>query len=96
MASKRLRRTDRRRIPTERRWPDFYHFAVTRIVPKSPTVEAGIEAGDVIESIDSLPAERLTLTEMRSMLRRPKVSYTLGILGGNQKLRIEIRLHPLI
>jgi len=76
--------------------PTFHHFVVTRVVPQSPAVEAGIEAGDVIESIDSLPAERLTLTEMRSMLRRPQARYAIGILHGTQHLRIAIILRPLI
>ena len=69
---------------------------MTRIVPQSAAVEAGIEAGDVIESIDNLTAQDLTLTEIRSMLRRPKACYTIGIVRGSKRLRIAIRLLPLI
>ena len=76
--------------------PKYHRFVVTRIVPQSAAVEAGIEAGDVIESIDNLTAQDLTLTEIRSMLRRPKARYTIGIVRGNKRLRIAIRLLPLI
>jgi C-terminal processing protease CtpA/Prc len=76
--------------------PKYHHFVVTRMVPQSAAVEAGIEAGDVIESIDNLAAQDLTLTEIRGMLRRPKARYTIGIVRGSKRLRIAIRLLPLI
>ena len=41
---------------------------VGRIVPESPAAEAGIVQGDIIESIDTSSAEKVTLTEIRSML----------------------------
>jgi hypothetical protein len=75
--------------------PKYHRFVVTRIVPQSAAVGAGIEAGDVIESIDNLTAQDLTLTEIRSMLRRPMGRYTIGIVRGSKPLRISIRLLPL-
>jgi hypothetical protein len=76
--------------------PKFHRFVVTRIVPQSPAAEAGIEAGDIIESINDFPARDLTLTEIRRMLRRPEARYSIGILRGSTQLRIAIRLRPLI
>ena len=69
---------------------------VTRIVPESPAKEAGIESGDIIASIDNQPAQKLTLTEMRSMFRQPDAHYTIGIIRGDRQLRFAIRLRPLI
>ena len=76
--------------------PKFDRFVVTRIVPQSAALEAGIQPGDVIESIDSVRARDLTLTEIRSMLRRPKAHYTIGIVRENQQLRVAISLRPLL
>jgi PDZ domain/Aspartyl protease len=76
--------------------PKFDHFIVTRVVPRSAALEAGIEPGDVISSIDGLPAQELTLTEIRSMLRRPNAHYTIGIERGNKQLHVAISLRPLL
>jgi len=76
--------------------PKYHRFVVIRIVPQSAAAEAEIEAGDVIESIDNLPAQDLTLTEIRNMLRRPKARYRIGIVRGSKRLRVAIRLRPLM
>jgi hypothetical protein len=76
--------------------PEHNRFVVTRIVAQSPAAEAGIEAGDIVESLNDLRAQNLTLTEIRSMLRRPEAHYSIGILRGSTQLRIAIRLRPLI
>ena len=75
---------------------DFHRFVVTRVVPQSPAVDARIEPGDVITSIDGHPAHELTLTEVRSMLRRPKARSTLGITHGDKRLSLAIQLRPLL
>ena len=49
--------------------PGFRRFVVARIVPQSP---AGIEPGDVLESSDHISAQEMTLTEVHSLLCRPK------------------------
>jgi hypothetical protein len=74
----------------------FHRFVVGRIVPQSPAVEAGIEPGDVIESVDNSSAGEMTLTEIRSMLCRSSARYSIGILRGNRHLRVALRLRPLI
>jgi PDZ domain/Aspartyl protease len=76
--------------------PDFRKFVVRRIVPQSPAAEAGIEPGDIIESIDDHPAEEMTLTGLRDMLCQSKESLAVNIMRGNKKLRIALRLRPLI
>jgi len=74
----------------------FRAFVVARIVPQSPAAEAGIEPGDIIESINSTPAQKMNLTELRSMLRRSKARYSIGIMRGNQHLQVELQLRPLL
>lgn len=76
--------------------PDFHRFIVTRIVPQSPAVEAGIEPGDVIESIDDRSSQEMTLTEVRSILRRPNVRRTIGLLRGSSHLQVVLQLRPLL
>jgi S1-C subfamily serine protease len=76
--------------------PGFHKFVVGRVLPQSPAVDAGIEPGDVIESIDGSSAEEITLTEIRSMLCQPEARYSIGILRGNRHLRVALRLRPLL
>jgi hypothetical protein len=74
----------------------FHRFVVGRIVPESPAAEAGIEPGDVIESIDNSSVEKMTLSEMRSMFCRTNARYSAGILRGKRHLQVALRLRPLV
>ena len=74
----------------------FHTFVVRRIVPHSSAADAGIELGDVIESVDNSFAGKMTLTELRKMLCRTEAVYSVGIMRGNRKLRVELRLRPLL
>jgi PDZ domain-containing protein/aspartyl protease len=74
----------------------FHKFVVTRIVPGSPATEVGIEPGDVLDSIDNRAAEAMTLTEIRSMLRRSSARYSIGILRGSRHIRVALQLRPLL
>jgi len=76
--------------------PGFHKFVIGRIVPKSAGAEAGIQAGDVIESIDNRPAKTLSLTEVRQMLAQSKAQRSMGIIRGNSRLRVTLQLHPLL
>ncbi|MGB9233767.1 MAG: aspartyl protease family protein [Terriglobales bacterium] len=75
---------------------DFRRFVVSRIVSQSPAADAGIEPGDIVTSIDSRAARDLTLTELRSLLRRPKARYMIGIQRGEKRLRVTLQLRPLL
>jgi hypothetical protein len=76
--------------------PGFHKFVVRRIVPQSPAAEAGMEPGDIIESIENHPAEEMTLTEMRNMFCQAKETLALKIMRGNKNLQVALRLRPLI
>lgn len=76
--------------------PDFHRFVVTRIVPQSSAAKAGIAPGDVITSIAGRPAQHLTLTELRELLRQPNAQYKLGIKRGDREHQVEIQLRGMI
>lgn len=76
--------------------PGFHKFVIGRIVSKSAATDAGIQAGDVIESIDNRPAKTLSLTEVRQMLAQSKARRSMGIIRGNSRLRVTLQLHPLL
>jgi PDZ domain/Aspartyl protease len=76
--------------------PNFHRFVVKRIVPQSPAAEAGIEPGDIIESIGNRPAEEMTLTELRDMLCQSKETFAVDLMRGDKKLQVNLRLRPLI
>jgi PDZ domain/Aspartyl protease len=50
---------------------DYRAFRVRQVLEDSPATEAGIEAGDIIVSIDGIAAETLTLTRINEMLEEP-------------------------
>jgi hypothetical protein len=76
--------------------PGFHRFVVRRTVLQSPAADAGIERGDIVESIDNRRTEEMTLTEIRTMLRRPRARYSIGILRGDRHLQVALQLRPLI
>jgi hypothetical protein len=82
------------RIHTEGR--SFHKFVVGRVLPQSPAVEAGIEPGDIIESLDRKSANEMTLTQLRSILTQPNAHYSIGILRGRKHLRVNLQLRPLL
>jgi S1-C subfamily serine protease len=44
---------------------------VREVLEESPAADAGIEAGDIIASIDGVAAQNLTLTTISEMLEKP-------------------------
>jgi hypothetical protein len=76
--------------------PGFHKFVIGRIVLHSAAAKAGIQAGDIIESIDNRLAENLSLTEVRQMLAQPKARLSVVITRGNSHLRIALQLRPIL
>ena len=76
--------------------PGFHKFVVKRIVPQSPAPDAGVEPGDIIESIDGQSAEKITLTEVRDILCLSRDSLPIVITRANKSLSLSLRLRPLI
>ena len=76
--------------------PDFHRFVVGRILPGSAAAEAGIESGDIIESIDKRAANEMTFTEIRTMLCKPNAKYSIGVLRGSKHFQVGLSLRPLL
>lgn len=74
----------------------FHRFVVGRVVPQSPAAGAGINTGDIIESINNRPADRLTLTEVRNIFSEPHAHPSVGIRREGRHLRFALALHPLL
>jgi len=61
----------------------------------SPASEAGIEVGDVIESVDGTPTRTLGLEAIRQRLRRPG-AVTLGVVHAGARRDVPLVARPLI
>ena len=74
---------------------DYRTFRVMDVLEESPATDAGIEIGDVIESIDGVPASRLTMSTINEMFEKP-VPYALTIRRAQQTIRITLTPRRLI
>lgn len=74
----------------------FHKFVVRRVLPMSPASEAGIEPGDVIESLDGRSAHGMTLTQLRKLFSQPHARYSISIARGTSHFRAELQLRPLL
>jgi hypothetical protein len=75
--------------------PELHGFVVGRILPGSPAARAGIQTGDLIESIGKHGAADITLTQLRDLLKQPGARYSLGLLRGTSYVPVELQLRPL-
>ena len=75
---------------------DLHRFVVRRVLLGSAAAEAGIESGDVIESIDKRSANEMTLTELRTMFCKSNAKFSIGILRGSKHFQVSLSLRPLL
>jgi hypothetical protein len=68
--------------------------AVTRGVGSDASQDGIVR--DVVESIDNRSSQEMTLTEVRSILRRPNARRTIELLRGSSHLRVVLQLRPLL
>lgn len=76
--------------------PDYRRMTVVRVLEASPAVEAGIQAGDEIETIDGKPAEEIGLTALRERLRLDGQDLKLGLRRGDDRLTVAMKTRRLI
>ena len=62
----------------------------------SPAVEAGIAAGDVIESVDGRSIAELTPVAVREMFRMPERRYRLTVRRGDSRREVTLTTRRLI
>lgn len=69
------------------------HFEITDVREKSPAEEAGIKPGDLVETINGIPASSLDLNQMNAFFNvRPGKRITLQVNREGQLLKKEFRL----
>jgi S1-C subfamily serine protease len=74
--------------------PDYTVFEVSGIRKGSPAEAAGLQKGDVVDSLDTKPAATLRLVELRAALADEDSQHVLSITRGaaSEKLRIPITI----
>jgi aspartyl protease/PDZ domain-containing protein len=74
---------------------DYRTFVVMDVLEESPATDAGIQIGDVIESVDQVPAARLTMSTINDMFEKP-LPYALTIRRGQQTIKVTLTPRRLI
>jgi C-terminal processing protease CtpA/Prc len=64
--------------------------------PDSPASEAGIQAGDAIESVNGAAPDSIGMPAVRAMFRRPGETYRLLLRRGDQTHEIALTTRRLI
>jgi predicted aspartyl protease len=75
---------------------DLRSFKVERVVAGSPAADAGIQPGDIIETLDGGPAARYDLSDIKSVLREEGTSHRLTLRRGTQHLDVSLKLRRLL
>lgn len=76
--------------------PDFRRVTVARVLDDSPALEAGVLAGDEIESIDGKPAAEVGLSALREQLREEGRNVKLTLLRGTDRVTLGLKTRRLI
>lgn len=71
-------------------------LTIHRIIAGSPAQEAGLRAGDELESIDGRPASGFTLDALYEMFKKEGREYVFRVRRGSVTLRARIRLRRLV
>ena len=75
--------------------PEFKTFHIDAVLPNSPGAAAGLEAGDELTQVDGSPAARYSLSDLRSVFRRPS-TLSLTIERDGAPRSVVLRLRPLV
>jgi len=68
-------------------------YIVHQVYEKTAAAKAGIKAGDVLLSINAMPANGLTLPDIKSLLRSaPGTEVALSLLRGGKPVEVKIKL----
>lgn len=67
-------------------------YEIEMVIPDSPAGSVGLRVGDVLVSVDGLPAPSLSLNQLRDRLARAGRTCHLEVTRAGQLLRIEMAL----
>lgn len=74
---------------------DYRTFRVTEVLEDSPATEAGIRQGDVITSVDGVPAEQLTLSLLMETLQKSS-AHAVTIRRGEEVITVTLTPRRLV
>lgn len=76
--------------------PGFRTAQVVRVMGDSPGVDAGVQAGDVIETVDGTPASEIGVPALRERFRREGQVIRLGLRRGTERIMVTLRTRRMI
>jgi predicted aspartyl protease len=76
--------------------PEFRRVTVARVLDASPALEAGIEVGDEIETVNGKPVAELGVAALRERLRQEGQDVRFELLRGTERIALAIRTRRLI
>ena len=76
--------------------PDHRRVRVSRVLEGSAALEAGIRAGDEIETVDGTPAPEIGLSALRERLRREGQKVRLGVRRGAERITLTLKTRRMI
>jgi predicted aspartyl protease len=76
--------------------PELQRISVARVLDGSPAFEAGVRAGDEIQTINGKPAAEIGLWALRESLRREGQQVRLEVLRGTEPITLELTTRRMI
>jgi membrane-associated protease RseP (regulator of RpoE activity) len=76
--------------------PDLRRISVSRVVDGSPAFEAGVRAGDEIQTVNGKPAAEIGLSALRETLRLDGQQVRFELLRGTEPITLELTTRRLI
>jgi hypothetical protein len=76
--------------------PDFKTITVRTVRPDSPAFDEGIQAGDVISSLDGVAAQRYTLDQIKTTFKNDGAVISLMVKRGAKTFEMKVRLRRMI
>jgi hypothetical protein len=75
---------------------DFRTFRIYQVLEDSPAAKVGLRVGDVLASIDDVPAARLTLEQIVQKLKVEGREYKLSMKRGSEPISVTIKTRRMI
>jgi membrane-associated protease RseP (regulator of RpoE activity) len=75
---------------------DFNVFRVRALIENSPATKAGLRVGDILTAINGKPTTKMTLEQIRRMLRRAGQTYKLSIKREETSLEITLKTRLIV
>jgi hypothetical protein len=75
---------------------DFHSVEVFTVAPDSPAAKAGLLKGDIIETLDGVPAAQYRRGDIMEMFKQDGRVYVLGVRRGSKHLEMSLKLHESI